>query len=90
MWAPERFNQSIRVRKSIATQEMSDDAMFKAAPSIFADRPWEGMKANYLFVPTIHVVSLMRDNGFVPVRAMQSAARQAKVISPSTWSCSVT
>jgi hypothetical protein len=39
MWAPERFNQSIRVRKSIATQEMSDDAMFKAAPSIFADRP---------------------------------------------------
>jgi Domain of unknown function (DUF932) len=46
-----------------------------AAPCIFATSPWRGVSRRYRMVPTIDVVNLLGDQGFVPVRAQQSTCR---------------
>ena len=46
-----------------------------AAPSIFADAPWDSMSARYKFVPTSHVLDIMADQDMLPVRAAQSRSR---------------
>lgn len=56
-------------------QVMTNETLFRAAPSIFANEPWEGMTERYKFVPTIKVVDLLRDKGFLPVKATQSNCR---------------
>jgi hypothetical protein len=58
-----------------SAQALSDDQIRRYAPSVFADRPWQAMSDLYSFVPTSDVVSAMRQNGFVPVKAMQSRTR---------------
>src|SRR4051812_9234865 len=52
-----------------------DDALRRAAPSVFAATPWGGMSGRYRMVPTIDVVGMLRDKGFLPVRAQQSRSR---------------
>jgi hypothetical protein len=54
---------------------LSNDALRKAAPSIFADHPWERVSERYAFIPTIQVVDALRAEGFLPVKAMQSRTR---------------
>lgn len=54
---------------------LNDDQLFRAAPSIFATTPWHGVSDKYAFIPTIDIVNAMRDQGFFPVRAQQSACR---------------
>lgn len=54
---------------------LTDDQLRSKAPSIFADRPWEGMSDRYTFIPTSQVVKAMRDNGFEPTSARQSGTR---------------
>jgi hypothetical protein len=56
---------------------LSNKDIMKAAPSVFATEPWEGVSKRYTFIPTINVVDAMRDSGFVPVRAAQSRCRIA-------------
>lgn len=51
------------------------DSLRRTAPSIFADSPWERMSHRYRMVPTIEVVGMLADEGFRPVRAMQSRSR---------------
>src|SRR5256712_6771167 len=46
-----------------------------AAPSVFAERPWDTMSAKYRFFPTVHVVEGLMQQGFLPVRAQQSCTR---------------
>jgi hypothetical protein len=54
---------------------LDDDRLRRLAPSIFAPAPWGGMSGRYRMVPTIEVVGILRDKGFLPVRAEQSRAR---------------
>ncbi len=54
---------------------MSRAALRDVAPSVFADRPSQKLSDRYAFVPTIEVVDMLRENGFVPTFASQSLAR---------------
>jgi hypothetical protein len=54
---------------------LDDDALRRRAPSVFALSPWERMSGRYRMVPTIDVVGMLRDRGFLPVRADQSRSR---------------
>ena len=58
-----------------ATGVLDNDALRLTAPSIFAAHPWEAMSQRYRMAPTIEVVDMLRDKGFLPVRAQQSRAR---------------
>ena len=58
-----------------ATRVLDNDALRLIAPSIFAAHPWEAMSQRYRMAPTIEVVDMLRDKGFLPVRAQQSRAR---------------
>jgi hypothetical protein len=52
-----------------------DDQLRRRVPSIFATAPWGSMSARYRMVPTIDVIGMLRDKGFLPVRAEQSRTR---------------
>src|SRR4051812_4083476 len=54
---------------------LRDDLWRRAAPSVFAAAPWGRMSGRYRMVPTIEVVGMLRDKGFMPVRAEQSRTR---------------
>ena len=54
---------------------LDDDRLRRSAPSVFAATPWRAMSERYRFVPTIHVIELLRDCGFRPINAMQSRCR---------------
>ena len=54
---------------------LTNEQIAKVAPSVFATEAYEGMSERYKFVPTINVVELMKERGFLPVRAQQSQSR---------------
>ncbi len=54
---------------------LTRDDLRRAAPSVFADRPWQAMSGRYRMVPTIDVVNILAERGFRPVRAHQSRSR---------------
>jgi hypothetical protein len=54
---------------------MTNDQLRASAPSIFAAEPWHKMSEKYAFIPTIEVVEKLRNEGFVPVKAVQSRTR---------------
>jgi hypothetical protein len=54
---------------------LTDEQLFKAAPSIFATEPWAEVSKRYAFIPTSDVVESLRSEGFMPVKAMQSRSR---------------
>ncbi len=54
---------------------LTHDQLRQYAPSIFASSPWEKMSSRYRMVPTIEVVGMLADQGFLPVRAQQSSTR---------------
>jgi len=60
---------------------LSNDQLMATCPSIFAMTPWggdathKGMSDKYDFIPTIQVIDKMRDEGLLPVKAMQANTR---------------
>lgn len=54
---------------------LTNDEMLRAAPSIFADDKRPDRSDRYTFIPTIQVVDAMRNEGWVPTKAMQSRSR---------------
>lgn len=54
---------------------LENEDLRRLAPSIFAEHPHEGVSRQYRFLSTIAVVDLMRDRGYLPVRASQSTSR---------------
>src|SRR6185312_17339458 len=54
---------------------LSNDELKAIAPSIFANEPWHAMSDRYTFIPTSVIVDRMRNEGFVPVKAVQSRTR---------------
>src|SRR3954471_4469210 len=73
------FNQTTQTKETSAMTTtlatLSNDQLHRSAPSIFAPTPWHRMSDRYRFVPTIEVVDMLRDRGFMPVRAQQSRSR---------------
>lgn len=56
---------------------MTENDLRTVAPSVFSDAPRGDVSSRYAFVPTIDVISRVREAGFIPVQAGQSRARGA-------------
>jgi hypothetical protein len=56
---------------------LSNDQLFRIAPSIFASEAHESTSERYEFLPTIDVVEALRAEGFQPVQAFQARTRIA-------------
>ena len=54
---------------------LTNEQIRSVAPSVFATAPWEQVSDRYQFVPTFQVIDALREEGFMPVRAMQSRTR---------------
>lgn len=54
---------------------LSDEQIFKAAPSVFADAPHNSRSARYAYIPTCEVVNGLRAEGFQPFMACQARSR---------------
>src|SRR6201997_4738216 len=57
------------------TVAISDDEMRRFAPSVSASQPIEGVSERYSFLPTSSILNGMRENGWVPVRALEQSIR---------------
>lgn len=55
--------------------ELSNDQLFRVAPSIFATEAHESRSAKFRPIPTIEVLDGLRAQGFVPVSAKQGGTR---------------
>jgi Domain of unknown function (DUF932) len=55
--------------------EMSDEQIMRVAPSVFATGRHESRSDRYTYIPTSEIVAGMRENGLVPVAAMQGRSR---------------
>ena len=53
------------------------DQIRRVAPSVFADRPWHEVSERYSFIPTLHVVESLLDDGFEVSSARQSRTHTA-------------
>lgn len=56
-------------------QVLSNDQLYKIAPSIFAQEAAHDRSERYRFVPTIEVVDALRDEGFFPVKVSASRSK---------------
>jgi hypothetical protein len=59
----------------MAMSILTHDRLHKIAPAVFASQPDEGVSDRYGFVPTIEVVDALKNQGWYPVRAMQTLVR---------------
>ncbi|KLE07174.1 hypothetical protein AF78_00565 [Aliarcobacter butzleri L353] len=55
---------------------LSNDELFKVAPSIFSESPIESVSDKYAFVPTYKLLDTFRDAGYYPIMASESKARE--------------
>lgn len=60
----------------MAMNILTNDRLHKLAPVIFAEQPSKAVSDRYGFVPTINVVESLKEQGWYPVRAQQSNARE--------------
>jgi hypothetical protein len=58
-------------------EALADDVLRLQAPSIFAERPMNGLSSRYTFVPTTEIITGLREKAWVPVDAEQQRARSA-------------
>lgn len=54
---------------------MTDDDLRRVAPSIFATEAHASRSERFTYIPTIDVLAGLRNEGFVPVRAIQGTSR---------------
>jgi hypothetical protein len=54
---------------------LTDDQIFRVAPSIFAQEPHESRSERYAYIPTIDVLNGLRKEGFEPFSVVQSRCR---------------
>ena len=58
-----------------SNQPLTDEQIFKVAPSVFADGAHESRSARYTHIPTIEVVKGLRAEGFQPFFVCQARSR---------------
>lgn len=56
-------------------QPLTNDQLYRYAPSIFATEPHESRSERYTYIPTINVLDGLRNQGFEPFFATQSRSR---------------
>jgi Domain of unknown function (DUF932) len=56
---------------------MSDDQLRRAVPSLFAERAHQSRSEKYAYIPTVHVLSALRKEGFEVMAARQTRVRDA-------------
>jgi hypothetical protein len=54
---------------------LTDSALLRLVPSAFAEHAASGVSRHYKFLPTIAIVNMLRDAGFLPVKAKQTRGR---------------
>jgi hypothetical protein len=54
---------------------LTNEELFKVAPSIFSENPIDGVSDKYAFVPTHEVLDTFRDSGYYPIMASESKVR---------------
>lgn len=62
----------------MAMNILTHEKLYKAAPAIFAEAPDQAVSNRYGFVPTIEVVNSLQEEGWYPVRALQTKVRDPK------------
>lgn len=60
---------------SKSSEPLTLDAVRTLAPSVFAERPWDGVSDRYTFIPTINVVESLISEGWNIMKATQQATR---------------
>jgi len=58
-----------------APTPLTNDELYAHAPSIFSDKPIEGVSDRYAFVPTYSILDTFREAGYYPVMASESKVR---------------
>lgn len=66
------FNNSNVLRKNVP---LTDDELFRIAPSIFAPEAHESRSQKYVYIPTIEVLNGLKKEGFEPFMVAQSRSR---------------
>ncbi|MHB8125993.1 MAG: DUF932 domain-containing protein [Desulfitobacteriaceae bacterium] len=54
---------------------LTNEQLFRVAPSIFAGEKHESRSEKYTYIPTIQVVDGLRSEGFLPFSVCQSKSR---------------
>jgi len=62
-------------QSSFGGSVLSNQQLRQLTPSAFAAEPFAKCSARYAYIPTVDVIDGLRENGFVPTFAKQSAAR---------------
>ena len=60
---------SRNIEPKLNVKPMSDEELFKAAPSIFADSPIDSVSSQYHFVKTSKILNIFREAGYYPILA---------------------
>lgn len=68
-----RFGRNFTMEKQ--TTPLTDDQLFRVAPSIFAEGKHDSRSDRYTWIPTIEVLNGLRKEGFQPFMALQSKSR---------------
>jgi hypothetical protein len=58
-------------------EALSNDVLRLQAPSIFAERPMNGLSFRYTFVPTTEIIAGLREKSWLPVHTEQQRTRSA-------------
>lgn len=66
---------SNRFYNTLSQHPLDNDQLRRLSPSVFADDKHESRGDRYKFIPTINVVDALRNEGFFPVFASESRAR---------------
>ncbi len=59
----------------MSVHPLTDTELYASAPSIFADKPIEGVSDRYNFVPTHSILDTFRKEGYYPIMAGESKVR---------------
>jgi hypothetical protein len=58
-------------------QPLTDEQLFKLAPSIFAAAAHDSRSERYTYIPTIEILRRLREEGYLPFAANQTGTRDA-------------
>lgn len=60
---------------SVSVKPLTNEELFKVAPSIFSESPIEGVSDKYALVATHKVLDIFREAGYYPIMASESKVR---------------
>ena len=66
---------SRNIEPKLNVKTMSDEELFKASPSIFADSPIDSVSSQYHFVKTSRILKTFREAGYYPILCGESKSR---------------